>query len=193
MKKSEITRTLILDAAARMFRRKGYEATTLNDIGKLVGIRAAAVYYHFESKENLLEEVLDIGIDRIHEAVRQAVEAMPPDATHRERIGLAIRIHLATLLQRSDYTAANIINYGLSPENVRTRHHTHREAYGDCWRKLLQDARDAGEIGTHVDLSLLRLFLIGALNWSHEWYRPDLKPIDEMAQEICDMLFDGVK
>jgi AcrR family transcriptional regulator len=191
-KKSARTRVRILDAAAAMFRRKGYAATTLNDIGKLARMRAASIYYHFASKEQILAEVLDIGIDRIHDAVRCRVDAMPAEASHRQRLRMAVEVHLATLLQHSDYTAANIINYGLSPADVRARHHTRREAYGDCWRQLLGDAQAAGEIAAEVDLSLLRLFLIGALNWSHEWYRPGSKSPAAMADEICAIVFDGV-
>lgn len=193
MSKSEGTRQRIRDAAAKMFRKKGYEAATLNDIGRKADIRAPAIYYYFGSKEKLLEEVLDVGIDRIHDAVRDAVDAMPAEASHRERVEKAVHIHLATLLQHSDYTAANIINFGLAPRKVRAQNHVRREAYGDFWRELLQKAQNSGEIGSHIDLSLLRLFLIGALDWSHEWYRPEQKPIKQMAKEISNMLFDGIK
>lgn len=192
MKKSDDTKWRILDAAAKMFRRKGYEAATLKDIGKSAKVHAPAIYYYFDSKEKLLEEVLNIGIDRIHDSVREAIDAIPADASHRERVETAVRVHLATLLQHSDFTAANIINYALAPKKARAENHLRREAYGDLWRKLLLDAQKAGEIGSHVDLSLLRLFLIGALDWSHEWYRPEQKPIARMATEINNMLFDGI-
>ncbi len=192
IKKSARTKTRILDAAATMFRRQGYAATTLNDIGRLAGLRAASIYYHFASKEEILAQVLDIGIDRIHETVRRTVDALPAGTSHRQRIRVAVEVHLATLLQHSDYTAANIINYGLSPDEVRAHHHNHREAYGDYWRKLLGDAQTGGEIAAGVDLSLLRLFLIGALNWSHEWYQPKEKTVPAMAEEICGIIFDGV-
>lgn len=193
MSKSEGTRQRIRDAAANMFRKKGYEAATLNDIGRKAKIRAPAVYYYFGSKEKLLEEVLDVGIDRIHDSVREAVNAMSAEASYRERIEKAIYVHLATLLQHNDYTAANIINFGLAPRKVRAQNHIRREAYGDFWRELLQNAQNSGEIGAHVDLSLLRLFLIGALDWSHEWYHPNQKTITQMANEISNMFFDGIK
>ncbi|MDP6567374.1 MAG: TetR/AcrR family transcriptional regulator [Alphaproteobacteria bacterium] len=192
MKKSEASRRRILDAAAKMFRDKGYAATTLNDIARLARMRAASIYYHFESKDSLFAEVMDIGIDRIHDQVRRAVAALPDGASHRRKVHTAIETHLATLLKHSDYTAANIINFGLAPAPIRRRHRGRREAYGDYWRELLGAAQAAGAIRPGVDLSLFRLFVIGALNWSQEWYRPKGKSIAELADDVTAMVFDGV-
>jgi len=193
MKKSEVTKRRILDAAARMFRQKGYAATTLTDIATLVGIRAAGIYYHFESKDELFAAVLDMGIDLIFEAVRTAVEGLPKGATHKDKITVALETHLVTLLQHGDYTAANIINFALAPKPIRARNRERREIYGDYWKKLMIDAQEAGEIRKDVDLSLFRLYLIGALNWSEEWYRPDGKSISEMAAQCATFFFEGVE
>ena len=57
--KSAATRQRILDAAAKAFRRKGFVATRLQEIGDIAGMRAGSIYYHFDSKEQILEEVLD--------------------------------------------------------------------------------------------------------------------------------------
>lgn len=192
MKKSDDTRRRILDATAKMFRCKGYDKTTLKDIGTLAKIRAPAIYYYFDSKEQLLEEVLNIGIAGIHDAVEEAVAKVPAQTSHRARIEAAIRTHLATLLQHSDYTAANIINYNLAPQTIRDRHRVHREDYADYWRTLLQAAQAAGEISPGVDLTLLRLFLLSALFWTHEWYRKEQNPIEDMAAKLSAMLFDGI-
>ena len=192
MKKSDDTRRRILNATAQMFRRKGYDKTTLKDIGAQAHIQAPAIYYYFSSKEQLLEEVLNIGIAGIHDAVRGAVDGMAASSTHRERVEAAIRAHLTSLLQHSDYTAANIINYNLAPRAIRERHRVRREQYADYWRAMLQAAQAAGEIGPGVDLTLLRLFLLSALFWTHEWYRKDHDPIEDMAAKLSTMLFDGI-
>ncbi len=192
MKKSDETRRRILDATAKMFRRKGYDTTTLKDIGALAKIRAPAIYYYFSSKEQLLEEILNIGIARIHDAVQEAVDNLAAGSSHRVRVETAIRAHLTALLQHSDYTAANIINYNLAPRAIRARHLARRESYADCWRDLLQRAQDAGEIGPGVDVNLLRLFLLGALFWTHEWYGKDQEPIEVMAEKLSAMLFGGI-
>ena len=192
MKKSDITRQRILDVAASWFRQKGLAFTSLNDLAQAVNVKASSIYYYFGSKDDLIEEVLKMGIEVVHQEVRKAVESMGPSASYRSRIQAAIRAHLESLLGHDDYTAANIINYSHAPEHVRERHDDVRRSYAAYWASLLEGARLAGEIAPDADLSLTRLFLIGSLNWSVEWYDPKRKPVQEIADWYCRMLFDGV-
>ncbi|HET9820264.1 MAG TPA: helix-turn-helix domain-containing protein, partial [Burkholderiaceae bacterium] len=75
------TRERILLEASRLFRHHGYAATTLREVADAAGIKAGSIYYHFESKEQILGEVLDKGIQAVADAVRQRVESLPKDAT----------------------------------------------------------------------------------------------------------------
>ena len=184
MKKSDDTRRRNLDATAKMFHHKGYNKTTLKGIGSLAKIQAPVIYYCFSSKEQLLEEVLNIGITGIHEAVEEAVAAAPARSSHRN--------HLAPLPQHSDYPAATIINNNLAPRKIRDRHRVRWEKYADYWRSPLQQTQAAGEIDPGVDLTLLRLFVLNALFWTHEWYRKDHDPIEDMVAKLSAMLFDGI-
>ena len=96
--KSEVSRQRILDAAAKTFRDKGYVATRLQDIAEAAGLRAGSIYYHFASKEQILEAVFDIGTTRLRQSVSDAVALLPATASHRDRIFAAARTHLSTLL-----------------------------------------------------------------------------------------------
>jgi len=192
LRKAEATRRRILDAAARVFMHKGYVATRLTDIAEEAEMRAGSLYYHFESKEQIFEEVLQIGIALVFDAVRAAVEELGPEVSHRTRIGAAIEAHLTMLLQHGDYTSANFRNFGQIQDALQLRHLPLRQAYGDYLRGLLEAARDAGEIRADADLSLVRMLLLGALNWSIEWYDPEKRPLAEIAGELQRMLFDGI-
>ncbi|HZD24864.1 MAG TPA: TetR/AcrR family transcriptional regulator [Alphaproteobacteria bacterium] len=190
--KAAATRQRILDAAAVVFVQKGYVATRLNDIARAAQMQAGSLYYHFDSKEQIFEEVLEIGMRRVFDAVRRAVEALGPEAGYRERIVVAIRAHLELLLQQSAYTSANIRNFGQIPQELQDRHLPTRVAYGDYWRDLLEGGQAAGEIRADADLSVLRMLLLGALNWALEWYDPEGRPIAAIADEVQRMLFDGI-
>tara|TARA_A100001037_G_scaffold280628_1_gene283555 strand:+ start:963 stop:1631 length:669 start_codon:yes stop_codon:yes gene_type:complete len=190
--KSERTRQRILDAAARTFRDKGYAATTLNDIANAARLRAGSIYYHFESKEQILEEVFDIGIKRISDAVLRDVGALPDDAPPSEKIRVGMETHLRTLLQHGPYASANIRVFGQSPRSVQLKTMRLREVYEDFWRDLFTEAREAGEIERNFDLSLIRMFLFGALNWTVEWYKPGKRTLSEFAEEVWTVLFHGV-
>jgi AcrR family transcriptional regulator len=190
--KSAATRQRILDAAAKAFRAKGFVATRLAEIAALAGLRAGSIYYHFPSKEQILEEVLDIGIRRIADSVQAAVAALPAGTSQRRRITVAMVTHLSALLRHGDYTSANIRIFGQIPEEIRARHLEVRHVYEAFWRQLLNEARAAGEIRADVDLRLARLAILGALNWSIEWYRSEGATIEAIAGTFANLVFDGV-
>lgn len=191
-RKSAISRQRILDAAAKAFRRQGYVATRLAEIGKLAGLKPGSIYYHFASKEEILEAVLDIGIRRIFDAVAASLESLPATSTHRQRLTTAMAAHMTALLRHGDYSSANVRNFGQIPAPVRRRHLKVRRDYEELWRRLLRDAQAAGAIKATADLKLLRLHLLGALNWSMEWYRAAGTPIEEIAEVFAGFLLDGV-
>ncbi|KAB7740407.1 TetR family transcriptional regulator [Parvibaculum sedimenti] len=190
--KSDISRARILDAAAKTFRQKGYAATTLIEIARAAGMQAGSLYYHFGSKDELLEEVLDIGMRRVHEAVEESQERLPADSSHRDRIRVAVEAHLATLLKHDDYTSANIRIFGQVPEEVQKHHIRQRDAYAELWRRILTKAQKSGALRRDVDLGLVRMLLMGALNWSVEWYQPGRTSIRTIADHMCLMLFNGI-
>ncbi|MDP6173888.1 MAG: helix-turn-helix domain-containing protein, partial [Rhodospirillales bacterium] len=97
--KSEKTRLRILDGAARTFRDKGYGATRLTDIASAAHIQAGSLYYHFDSKEQMLDEVLARGHGRVFDGVRGRIKELGGRASYRERLRAAIRVHLETNLE----------------------------------------------------------------------------------------------
>jgi len=191
MKKSDITRQRILDVAAHWFRTRGLAFTSLNDLAKQVDVKAASIYYYFPSKDSLIEEVLRIGIELSELEAKKAVAALGPTAPYVARIRAAILAHLKSLLEHGDYTSANIINYSHAPEHVREKNKKVRKQYGEFWRELLEGAQRSGEIARDVDLSVARMFLIGALNWAAEWYNPKKKSVEEIADDCFRIFMDG--
>ena len=190
--KSAATRRKILDAAARTFRDKGYAATTLNDIADAADIRAASLYYYFRSKEDLLEAVFGIGMQRVVDTVRQRSAALPASAPLAERIQVAIEAHLEMLLQQGDYTSANIRIFGQVPKSVQRKQLPLREDYAEFWRELLDKAQRAGEMRSDIDLGIMRMLIFGALNWCTEWHDPRKGPVREIARHACLLVLEGI-
>jgi TetR/AcrR family transcriptional regulator, cholesterol catabolism regulator len=192
LKKSDRTREQILHAAAKLFREQGFAATTLRQIAVRAKLKAGSIYYYFSSKNEILDEVLELGIQVVFDAVRQTVDALPEDASGRERIEAASEAHLYTLLKYSDFTSANFRIYGQVSKAARRRNRNIRRAYTDYWKALLGNAQEAGEIAADVDLTLTRLFLLGSMNGAVEWYDDRKTPIAVLARKLCATLFDGV-
>jgi AcrR family transcriptional regulator len=185
------TRERILLEAARLFRHHGYAATTLREVADASGIKAGSIYYHFESKDQILGEVLDKGIQVVTDAVRQRVDALPADATARQRLAAAIEGHLWGLLHHGDFTSANIRIYGQIPPAAKNRHRKIRRDYADYWDGLLEDALQRGELRSDTSTAMVRLFLIGALNWTVEWYNPQKGAFQDFVKQITAIVFDG--
>ena len=192
-RKSVISRQEILDAAATLFRQKGYYATTLRDIASGVGMKAGSIYYHFDSKEQILEAVLDIGIKAVFEDVRHKVEHMAETSSWHERFHVAMEAHLASLFQHGDYMSANIRIFGQAPEPVRERHMKIRRAYEDYWADLYRRAEKAGAIRDGINLAALQALVFGAMNWTIEWYQPDREKIETLAKAYTDILMNGIQ
>ena len=186
------TRERILLEAARLLRHHGYAATTLREIADAAGVKAGSIYYHFESKEEILGEVLDKGITIVANAVRARIEALPADASWRDRIAAGIEGHLWGMLHYGDFTSANIRVYGQIPTSAKNRHKIVRRAYADYWDRLLASALASGELRQDTGLAVIRLFVIGALNWTVEWHNPQRGSFQDFARQITAIVFDGI-
>lgn len=180
-------RTRILDEAARLFLARGYEGTTLRDIADAAGVKAGSIYYHFDSKEELLAEILDQGIERITRTLDEALAGAGPEPA--ERLRVAIGAHLAALFQHGPYTAAHVGVFGGAPEEVRRAGIPARDAYEERWSKLLDAAVDDPAIDLHV----VRVSLLGMMNATLDWYRPDgPRGLDQVADTIADTVLEGL-
>jgi AcrR family transcriptional regulator len=191
--KSEKSRDLILEAAARLFRRQGYSATTLRQIASLAKIKAGSIYYYFDSKEAILDEVLDQGLHRVFNAVKLKLRQAGA-VSHRRRIALAIEAHLVALLEASDFTSANIRIYGQLPERLKKPHRPIRRAYARYWDRLFLEAQKAGDIRSDIEIVPLRIFVLGALNWTVEWF--DFAKKDDvlkLARRTEILIFEGIE
>lgn len=190
--KSQISREVILRVAAQLFRQQGYSATTLRQIADKAGMKAGSIYYHFDSKTAILDEVLELGLQRIFDAVRASVNDLGK-GSHRNKISAAIKAHLVTLLQESDYTSANMRVYGQLPERIKKRHRPLRRAYGKYWDDMLVDAQRAGEIRSDLVIVPLRRFILGALNWTVEWFDARKNSsVQDLADRTTLLIFNGI-
>ena len=192
-KKSEVTRARILDAAAHVFRHKGYALTRLSDIAKRAKTQTSSIYYYFESREAIVAEVLRIANERTNAFVNGAIAEIPPDATVREKITAAMRGHFAIVLSGDKYASAHMRIFDQIPEALREHFlRVMDENSQQVWRELFAEAKAAGEIREDLDMSVVRLLLLGMMNWSIEWYKPGRLTPDEIANQAAILLFEGM-
>ncbi len=184
-------RTRILDTAAVLFLQQGYDATSLRHIADAVGMKAGSLYYHFDSKEELLTEILRRGIAVMETAFDEAAAATD-GALPEHRVRAHVRAHLAALYENGPYTAAHVTTFRTAPPAVREATVPIRDAYEARWTQLLRDLQADGKIPPTVDVNVTRLVLFGAMNSSVEWFDPSRGNLDRFAQAITGQFWNGV-
>jgi len=186
------TKEQILDISAKLFSQRGYNGTPLRDIAAAVNMKAGSLYYHFDSKEQLIQEILTIGVENIYESVVARVEDLPEKSSSRSILLAAAKGHLEALLEKGDYTSTGIRNYGQLPKPIQSKVLVIRDKYEDLWRGWLSEAKEKGEIRPDVDLKVLRLTILGALNRTLEWYKKGGLSVEEIAEVQMGFFLDGV-
>jgi len=190
--RAEKTRQRILDAAARLFREKGYASVSLRVIATAAEMKAGSVYYHFKSKEEIVLEVLNVGIELVFSAVESSYEKNREHADAEILISRAVFAHLETLLKHTDYTSANVRIYGQVPENIRSDALNVRRKYEGLWDEILKTANSRGTFKSDLDMRIFRLMLIGSLNATLEWFDPVQGSIEELAKNYSQILLNGL-
>lgn len=192
--KSARTRSRILDAAAEVLSQKGYAGMRLTDVAKVAELQAPAIYYYFDSREALIEEVMWVGIADMREHLTEVLDALPDGSDPLQRIMAAVDAHLRHELQISAYTTASIRNSGQVPEHLRDRQVAEEAKYGRIWRGLIKQASDDGVIRTDLDLYIIQMLVMGSLNWAAEWWTPRRGGVDKVvrhAQEFVRSALTG--
>lgn len=190
--KAEATRQAIVESAARVFRRDGYAGARLSDIAAEIGMKAGSLYYYFASREELVEAVMAAGTRRTRALVAHRLAELPVDADHRTRIAAAIETHFLMVIAQEDISSATIKLIWEAPQALREKVLAEQRSYGNLWRDLLTQAREAGALRPDVDLSVVRMAIMGALNWAADWFKPDRKSPEAVARDITTMILGGL-
>ncbi|TKR53575.1 TetR/AcrR family transcriptional regulator [Allopusillimonas ginsengisoli] len=185
-------RTLILNNAARLFRTKGYAATSLRDLAAACNMKAGSIYYHFESKDAIVAEVLRIGVAQVYEEVRRVTTELGEQASSDDLIYAAVLAHLKSLHDSIDYTSANIRIFGQVPPEVRQTHLPLRTEYEGYWQRLIEQCNQKGAFSSQRNLRLASFFLLGLMNSTLEWFQPNKTSIADIGLEITTIFIHGM-
>jgi TetR/AcrR family transcriptional regulator, cholesterol catabolism regulator len=177
----------ILDAAARLFRLKGFQGATLRALAKAAGLLPGSLHYRYPTKDALLLALMKRGVERDLTAVREAIAGSRDPS---ERLRLALRARLRYLLSRD---ASRVVLYDWRALKGRARAEMIRlrDEYESFVSGLLYEI--AGRLRPDLDLKMLRLLLIGAVNSVAQWYSPDgQRTPDEIADALWGFFAFGV-
>jgi AcrR family transcriptional regulator len=178
----------ILRAAGREFRVRGFAETGMRDIAEAASLSPANLYNYFKGKHEILFFCQDSSLDRMIAALEQA-RRMKTSAAAKLR--LVIVSHLRCLLDEVEGSAAHLLTSALPP-----RQHgvliAKRDRYEQGVRNLIAAGMRSGEFSS-CDAALAARAMLGALNWSVQWFNPE-GPLSaaEIAEGLADYLIRGL-
>lgn len=184
-----MTRNEILDASAQIFSQKGYHGTSMQDIAIAVNLQKASLYHHVSSKQEILFDLLNRGLDIL---ITQVEEAIDEPGSADERLRRATCAYLTTMTEYQDLASVLLLEYRSLEPDYHDRHIPRRDRFEQIWRDLIREGMEDG-IYTCDHPSLSARALLGVLNWTVTWFRND-GPLSagEIADQISNLFLMGL-
>jgi AcrR family transcriptional regulator len=181
----------ILEAATQLFGEVGYPGTTMREIAKAVGVLAGSLYAHIDSKETLLLEIVESGIERFMSAVGPvAALAEPADVRIRE----AVKAHVHVVAENPQRTLVVFHQWRFLTGAPRRRVVAMRREYEDLFADMVRAGVQEGVFNDQLDERLALMTVLGAVNWTPEWFSPTGRATaDEVGNRIADALLSGMR
>ena len=174
----------LVRVSARLFREKGFDGTTIRDIAQAVGMRSGSPFYHFKSKQEILAAVMEEGLVAGLDATQKIIES---DLAPQEKFRALVRSHLETVLAEGhDFIPVLLYDWRSLSAELQAHIIELKDRYDDCWQRMLSELKHAGLIKD--DSKVVRLLLLGAINYSVQWYRPGKGvTLDQLADQTMEL------
>jgi AcrR family transcriptional regulator len=180
---------IIYEAAARLFRDKGYSATSMRDLAGAVNLKASSLYNHIKSKEEILQGICFENARRFLVGMKE-VEAMPGSTPEKVRALIHLHISIAT----DDVTSVTAFNdeWRHLSEPMLQEFLQLRKDYEQRFKKIIEQGIAEGDFRA-LDPSILLYTLFSSIRWVYDWYKPE-RSVDQekLESEISEFLMKGM-
>ena len=186
----------ILRTAARLFQQQGYDGTSMNDVAAALKLSKGGLYHHFQSKDEILFNLMNHAMDITEERVIAPVKAI---ADPEERLRTLIRRHIAVVLSERDREITVMLheNHPLTPA-LRRRINARKKDYVHFVENLIAEVQNGrGGSGSSspnkaVTPRAAAFALLGMINWIYQWYHPDGSLQEEsLVRQYTEIFFQG--
>jgi AcrR family transcriptional regulator len=174
--------------AARVFYEKGYDGASMQDIAHAVGLTKAGLYHHVESKDRLLFEIMNYGMDILDEMVLETVKRIEDP---HEKLRQTIIGHIDLIVRARDLEITVILHENRSLKGVlRKRINARKRKYIQFLEDLIARVQEQSGRKPLLLPRIAAFALLGTINWLYQWYRPE-GPIkqNELAKAYVDFFF----
>jgi AcrR family transcriptional regulator len=197
------SRQEILRTAARLFQQRGYDATSMNDVAAALKLSKGGLYHHFQSKDEILFEIMTHAMDitqaRVIDPVRNIAGA-------EERLRALMRLHIEVVLSPRDREITVMLheNHPLPPSlrkriNSRKKEYIHfveglvADLQKDAAKNPAKDSARPVSSATRVTPRAAAFAILGMINWIYQWYKPegDLQT-NNLIPQFTDLILGGI-
>lgn len=183
-------RLAIMNAAMQLFGKQGFTGTSMRDIAGAVGLLPGSLYAHIASKEALLLEIITDGIERFL-AVAEPQAAAAGDPLVRLRNMIAA--HVEVVAENPERSQVVFHQWRFLAEDNLPKAIERRSRYETCFVKVVEDGVRSGQIRADVNLRIAVLTILGALNWTPEWFSPAGRlSARDVGERMADTLLGGI-
>jgi AcrR family transcriptional regulator len=185
-----MNRNQILEASAKIIRQKGYHAASMQDIADAVNLQKASLYHHFSSKQEILLALLDQALDML---IEQVSAVLAQDIPSDEKLCRAMRVYLGSLDEHAALTSVLLLEHrSLDPE-YHERHIPRRDRFERLWRDLIKEGVESG-VFHDTNPAMTARALLGVMNWTITWYKPDGKySSGQISDRFAALFLDGLR
>jgi len=167
--RQEARREQILNGAARVFSKKGYHASTVDEIAKELGLTKASIYYYVSDKSDLLYQLYKRAMTMLLESQASIMARPdPPDAKLAAMIEEYVRIVGGATAM---YSVVVLREHHALPPRKRKEIIAMRDQYERAYQQCIQEGIEQG-IFEAQDVKMASYVVLGALNWIPSWYNP---------------------
>jgi TetR/AcrR family transcriptional regulator, cholesterol catabolism regulator len=181
----------ICRVAARVFYEKSYDGASMQDIAEAVGLTKAGLYHHIGSKDQLLFEIMNYGMDILQETV---VDRVKDIADPREKLRRTIAGHIDLIVRARDLEITVILHENHSLRGtLRKQINARKKAYIQFLVDLISGVQEQAGGPRRIAPRVATFALLGMINWLYQWYRPE-GPIkqQELAETYADFFLRGL-
>jgi TetR/AcrR family transcriptional regulator, cholesterol catabolism regulator len=192
------SRQEILRTAARLFQQRGYDATSMNDVAAALKLSKGGLYHHFQSKDEILFEIMNHAMEITQERVMAPVRSIADPA---ERLRALIRLHMEVVLSPRDREITVMLheNHPLPP-NLRKRINSRKKEYVHFVENLIAEVQQQthretqhAPSGGAVSPRAAAFALLGMINWIYQWYKPEGSlQAHNLIPQFTELVFGGI-
>lgn len=184
---------VIYEAAAHLFREKGYQAASMRELAERVDLKVSSLYSHIGSKEELLQKMC---FDNAYLFINglEVIEQMDGSAIDKIKAIIALHIDIAT----QNPTSVTVFN---DEWKHLTNEHTQknlkaflklRKNYETRFQKIIVEGIESGEL-KEINANVALYTILTSVRWLHYWYKPSRKVSPELLKiQIANLLLEGI-